>query len=62
MGNLADEIFGITRVPGYCIPKPIGCGELISDFNDELSAREYEISGLCQSCQDRVFNIVEGEY
>lgn len=24
-------------------------------FRDELSAREYSISGLCQTCQDRVF-------
>ena len=25
-------------------------------FTDELSAREYRISGLCQSCQDGVFH------
>jgi hypothetical protein len=24
-------------------------------FRDELSAREYKISGMCQSCQDHVF-------
>jgi hypothetical protein len=34
---------------------PIGCGASVSenDFRDELSKREYKISGLCQSCQDR---------
>lgn len=26
-----------------------------SDFKDELSKREYQISGLCQKCQDSVF-------
>ena len=26
-----------------------------NDFKDELSRREYEISGLCQDCQDDVF-------
>lgn len=26
------------------------------NFRDELSRREYEISGLCQSCQDAVFD------
>jgi hypothetical protein len=28
-------------------------------FSDELSAREYYISGMCQSCQDGVFNSLE---
>lgn len=26
-----------------------------SDFKDELSAKEYKISGLCQKCQDETF-------
>ena len=25
------------------------------EFRDELSIREYRISGLCQKCQDEVF-------
>ncbi len=25
------------------------------NFKDELSHREYEISGLCQKCQDKTF-------
>lgn len=25
------------------------------DFRDELSRREFKISGLCQKCQDSVF-------
>ena len=32
------------------------CGRMApSDFRDEISWREYRLSGLCQSCQDRVF-------
>lgn len=27
----------------------------IREFRDELSRREFRISGLCQKCQDRVF-------
>lgn len=27
----------------------------IEDFKDELSKKEYSISGLCQSCQDSFF-------
>jgi len=25
------------------------------DFRDELSRKEYKISGLCQECQDKMF-------
>jgi len=25
------------------------------DFRDELSKKEYSISGMCQKCQDKVF-------
>jgi len=27
----------------------------MSDFRDELSKKEYFISGLCQKCQDEIF-------
>jgi len=40
---------------GTCIPAPIGCGKEITGFKDQLSAKEYTISGLCQGCQDSVF-------
>lgn len=26
------------------------------EFKDELSKREFQISGMCQECQDEVFN------
>ena len=29
---------------------------ILHEFKDELSLREYSISGLCQSCQDEMFN------
>lgn len=32
------------------------CNKEITGFRDELSKREYEISGLCQECQDKIFN------
>lgn len=32
------------------------CVEPITKFKDELSATEYQISGLCQKCQDEVFD------
>lgn len=38
---------------GFC---PI-CSKPISgaDFRDDLSRKEYKISGLCQKCQDDIF-------
>jgi transcription initiation factor IIE alpha subunit len=33
------------------------CGEVVnmSDFKDELSKKEFSLSGLCQGCQDSFF-------
>ena len=31
------------------------CNSNADTFNDELSIKEYSISGMCQSCQDKVF-------
>ncbi len=31
------------------------CGELIQGFKNEISHKEYQISGMCQKCQDGVF-------
>jgi hypothetical protein len=38
---------------GFCpfCSKPVSKDE----FRDELSKREYKISGLCQACQDETF-------
>lgn len=38
-----------------CIKPPVGCGGPAAKFRDDLSKREYTISGLCQKCQDRIF-------
>jgi len=31
------------------------CKQPIGDFKDFKSIKEYRISGMCQSCQDKVF-------
>lgn len=31
------------------------CGMPVGGFRDELSRKEYGISGMCQACQDSVF-------
>jgi len=39
----------------------VSCTEDASSFNSEVAKREYQISGLCQSCQDEIFNDVSQE-
>lgn len=37
------------------------CGKAATEFRDEISKREYQISSLCQKCQDEVFaELVDG--
>ena len=31
------------------------CAQPATEFTDELSRKEYTISGMCQTCQDGVF-------
>jgi len=40
-----------------CVEPPIGCGEpvLVNEFRNEISLKEYRMSGLCQKCQDAFF-------
>ena len=33
----------------------VSCGHEAVNFKDELSSKEYKISGLCQTCQDQLF-------
>ena len=49
---MIDEMIN-RRDNGYC---PF-CGVATSenDFRDEQSRKEYQISGLCQECQDHFF-------
>ena len=35
------------------------CGEKVKEFKAEINKKEYEISGMCQKCQDEFFNSPE---
>lgn len=62
-----DQIFPDAHRPvaiatGMCVSPPLGCGQRVSGFNDETSAREYKITGMCQGCQDKFYaEVAEGE-
>jgi hypothetical protein len=52
-----EESYGRTTAitADRCVRPPFGCDGPAVVFRDELSRREYTISGLCQRCQDVVF-------
>ena len=41
--------------PRSWVNRTLACGGAAVEFQDDLSRREYRISGLCQKCQDSVF-------
>lgn len=51
ISGLGDMVKAVEE--GLC---PL-CGNPVNfeDFRDDLSRREFKISGLCQKCQDEVF-------
>jgi hypothetical protein len=53
--QLAEKAFGPDPGPDKCR----GCGKAPGSFTDKVSRREWDITRLCQACQDAVF--VEAE-
>ena len=59
MDNLSESMFGRRQYDTTGCEKPICvfCGIAIDvdGFRDELSRKEFRISGICQKCQDDMF-------
>jgi hypothetical protein len=53
--DLLTKLVGISRQDAAKQKICPLCRQPIGEFRDELSRREYEISGMCQNCQDDVF-------
>ena len=56
--DLLTKLFGVSRTASIQDRVCVSCGaENLTEesFSDELSLREFHISGLCQVCQDSVF-------
>jgi len=52
---MAKELFGWDGDSCNCTT----CNKPVGGFKDELSRKEYDISGMCQECQDLVFKCDE---
>lgn len=46
---------GLTRRGAIHSDRCSMCGGMVNEFRNKLSEKEYNISGMCQACQDSVF-------
>ena len=53
--RLAAEVLGGGAVEALDAGRCPFCNGPVGEFRDELSRREFGISGLCQKCQDATF-------
>lgn len=56
LDNLTLNVFGRSRSLAKAGNGCVACGKPATEFRDEISRREYGISGLCQACQDSFFS------
>jgi len=55
LDGLTESMFGHNRSEALAAGKCVSCEGDAMTFKDQISAREYRISALCQACQDKVF-------
>lgn len=55
LDEMSEQMFGRRRSASKSAKICVMCGGDATEFRNELSRKEYEISGLCQRCQDAVF-------
>jgi len=55
LDQLSKTLFGRSRSETLIGGRCVTCGGEAITFRDQLSAREFRISGMCQECQDKVF-------
>ena len=53
--NLLTSFTGRNRVQTVSQNKCVMCGGDATEFRNEISRREYSISGMCGVCQDKIF-------
>jgi len=57
---MLTSVFGVDRVKTISGGTCVSCdaeGIIATSFRDDISRKEYSISGMCQSCQDDVFGV-----
>ena len=49
--KLFGRSYNLAKAANQCVQ----CGKTANKFTDSLSEREYQLTALCQKCQDLVF-------
>lgn len=58
MNALSDVLFNEPKPQESIGNKTcVSCKGVANEFRDEVSKREFGISGLCQKCQDSIFGV-----
>ena len=57
-----SEIIGTPRSVAFRDQLCVICSGDASTFKNEVSKREYGLSGMCQPCQDKIFDSEEAEW
>ena len=55
LDNISLNTIGRARSLAIAGRSCVTCGKRADLFRDSLSVKEYNISGMCQICQDKVF-------
>lgn len=55
LDGMSQAMYGRSRSESIAQRICVMCGEQAVLFSDELSVKEFYISGMCQKCQDSVF-------
>lgn len=55
LDQLSQARFGRSRTESIRNNICVDCGKAATEFTNDISRKEYTISGLCQKCQDEIF-------
>lgn len=55
--QLLTSLTGTHRPSAILADTCVFCGNAATVFVNETARREYSISGMCQNCQDKTFNV-----
>ena len=55
LDDFGKKVFGRSHSEAQQKAICVSCGKDATIFRNELSVKEYSLSGLCQECQDSVF-------
>ena len=55
LDNLSTLVYGRVRRDVIGKDTCVSCGRAATTFKDDISRKEYTLSGMCQLCQDELF-------